>query len=64
MSIDRQKLYSEHYYYELNRREKLGAELSLPIGIITLMLGSISYFLQKFNIVTNSIVLMIPVLKV
>ncbi len=41
-------LYKEHYFFEINRRHQLTSQLSIPIGILT-VLGGLSAYIVKNN---------------
>lgn len=49
MPDDRLSIYKEQYYFELQRKDHLGKELTLPVGVITLLIGAESYFTGKID---------------
>lgn len=61
MNKDRLVMYKETYYNELSRREKFTSELTIPIAIITLLFGSITYVVGKLESMTNGILMVILV---
>ena len=50
---NRLNLYRESYYNELSRKERFYAELSLPIGIATILVSSVIYNLEKLFTITG-----------
>ncbi|MEH6413904.1 hypothetical protein [Pseudomonas sp. CGJS7] len=44
---DRYKLYEKLYFYELDRREKISARLTLPFGAILAAVGLLSFLLNS-----------------
>ena len=46
---DRLSIYKEQYYYELQRKDSLARELTLPVGIITFLIGAVTYFTGKLD---------------
>ncbi len=59
MREDRLNMYKESYNNELARREKLGSETSIPIAMITLLFGSVTYAVGKLEAVTVVIILIL-----
>ncbi len=41
--------YQRNYYFELERRNHLTSTLSIPIGLITVLIGVMSYCIQRFS---------------
>lgn len=62
MRKDRLNMYKESYNHELARREKLGSELTIPIALVTLLFGSITYAIGKLEEATNGLLLFILIL--
>ncbi len=59
MRKDRLNMYKESYNNELARREKLGSEISIPIAIVTLLFGSVTYAVGKLEAVTGIFILIL-----
>lgn len=57
MTIDeRLELYRERYYFELGRKDQLKNGVTLPLGLVTLLFGSLDYFLTvSFKIVNPNV---------
>jgi len=49
--------YQKVYNYEIERKEKLNAALSLPTAVCTLIIGFIGYYIQKIFQTDNDIIL-------
>jgi hypothetical protein len=43
-------LYKEHYFFEINRRDQLTSQLSIPIGILTILGGLGAYLANTISI--------------
>lgn len=48
-------IYKEAYYYELSRKAELSNDLTLPVGVVTVMLSSVAYLMQKADSVKGTI---------
>jgi hypothetical protein len=46
-------LYKEQYYFELTRKNQLTSQLSIPIGILTILGGLASYFYRNISICSD-----------
>lgn len=56
-------MYKESYNNELVRREKLGSEISIPIAMVTLLFGSVTYAIGKLEVVTGIFILILLILS-
>ena len=59
MRKDRLNMYKESYNNELARREKLGSEISIPIAMVTLLFGSVTYAIGKLEAIAGIIILIL-----
>lgn len=46
---DKFEFYKEFYFKELNRRNEINSSLTIPIGLITALIGGVSYLLTNFE---------------
>lgn len=47
--MDHRKFYEDHYFSELERKEKLKSDLQIPIAIITIIGGLLGFFIKNFT---------------
>jgi hypothetical protein len=63
MRKDRLSMYKESYNNELSRREKFGTELTIPIAMVTLLFGTISYAIGKIETTTSGVLLIVTLIS-
>lgn len=50
-SRERLELYKQRYYFELERKDRLGSMITIPSGIATLLFGTLTYLLSKTSLI-------------
>jgi len=52
----RLEFYKERFYFELGRKDQLKNGVTLPLGLITLLLGSLEYFIVNSSKIPSSFI--------
>lgn len=48
-----QSLFKELYYFEIEQKEKINAQLGIPLTVLVLLIGVIAYYFKKLSIFLN-----------
>lgn len=55
-SKERLDLYKERYYFELSRKDQLKNGVAIPLGLVTLLLGSLEYLIVNSDKINQPII--------
>lgn len=55
MIEERLNLYKQMYYFELEQKEKINSRISIPLGVIVVLIGGMGYFFKYINKMPNEI---------
>ena len=47
--MDNLDFYQKHYFHELERRHQVTTSLSIPVGILVILIGAVTYFVSSFK---------------
>lgn len=47
--MNRFDFFQKHYFFELERRHKITSSLSIPVGVLVVLIGAITYLLNNYQ---------------
>ena len=53
--MNEKQFFKDLYYFEHERRSKLTTNLAIPIGVLTLVFGVVSYYLRNFGVLGREV---------